>query len=48
MLQFDAAIQGRITVNSLHPDDHGMSILMVGTEGALKVDYEDRLWGMKI
>jgi predicted dehydrogenase len=47
MLQFDAAVQGRIHVNALYPEDRGMSILMVGTEGALKVDYEDRLWGLK-
>jgi predicted dehydrogenase len=47
MLQFDSAVQGRIHVNALYPDDRGMSILMVGTEGALKIDYEDRLWGQK-
>ena len=47
MLQYDAAIQGRIAVNALHPEDRGMSILMVGTMGALKLDYEDRLWGQK-
>lgn len=47
MLQFDAAIQGHITVNALYPEDRGMSILMIGTEGALKLDYEDRLWGQK-
>jgi predicted dehydrogenase len=47
MLQFDAAVQGRIAVNALHPEDRGMSILVVGTEGALRIDYEDRLWGQK-
>jgi predicted dehydrogenase len=47
MLQFDAAIQGRIHINSLYPEDLGMTILMVGTEGALKLDNEDRLWGQK-
>lgn len=47
MLQYDAAIQGRISVNALYPEDRGMSILMIGTEGALKLDYEDRLWGQK-
>jgi predicted dehydrogenase len=47
MLQCDAAIQGRIHANALFPEDRGMSILVVGTEGALKVDYEDRLWGQK-
>jgi predicted dehydrogenase len=47
MLQFDSAVQGRIHINALFPDDRGMSILVVGTEGALKIDYEDRLWGQK-
>jgi predicted dehydrogenase len=47
MLQFDAAIQGRIQANGLYPVDRGMSILAVGTAGALRLDYEDRLWGMK-
>jgi predicted dehydrogenase len=47
MLQFEAAIQGRINANGLYPEDRGMSVLVVGTEGALKVDYDDRLWGMK-
>jgi predicted dehydrogenase len=47
MLQFDAAVQGRIHVNALYPEDRGMTILMVGTEGALKLDTDDRLWGQK-
>lgn len=47
MLQCDAAIQGRIHANALFPEDRGMSIMMVGTEGALKIDYADRLWGQK-
>lgn len=47
MLHFDAAIQGRIHINALYPDDRGMSIQLVGTEGALRLDYEDRLWGKK-
>jgi len=47
MLQCDAAIQGRIHANALFPEDRGMSILIVGTEGALKIDYEDCLWGQK-
>ncbi len=47
MLQHDAAIQGRIHANALHPEDRGMTILMIGTEGALKLDVDDRLWGQK-
>ena len=47
MLQFGSGIQGRITVNALYPEDKGMSVLLVGTEGALRIDYADRLWGMR-
>lgn len=47
MLQHDAAIQGRININALYPEDRAMSILMIGTDGALKLDTEDRLWGQK-
>lgn len=47
MLHFDAAIQGRININALHPDDRGMSVQIIGTDGALRLDYEDRLWGKK-
>jgi len=47
MLQFGAGVQGRITVNALHPSRRGMSILVVGTEGSLRLDEEDRLWGLK-
>jgi predicted dehydrogenase len=47
MLQYEGAIQGRIIANGLFPEDRGMSILVVGTEGALRLDPEDRLWGMK-
>ena len=47
MLQHDSAIQGRININALYPEDRGMSILMIGTEGALKLDNDDRLWGQK-
>lgn len=47
MLHYDAAIQGRININALYPDDRGMSVQVVGTSGALRIDYEDRLWGIK-
>ena len=47
MLHFDSTIQGRININALYPDDRGMSVQMNGVEGALRLDYEDRLWGKK-
>jgi predicted dehydrogenase len=47
MLQFGSGIQGRITASALYPDNLGMSVLLVGTEGALRVDYQDRLWGLR-
>jgi predicted dehydrogenase len=47
MLQFGSGIQGRIAVNDLYPINRGMSIMFVGTDGALKIDNEDRLWGLK-
>jgi predicted dehydrogenase len=47
MLQHVSTMQSRININALYPEDRGMSILMVGTDGALKIDYEDRLWGQK-
>ncbi len=47
LVQFGTGIQGRITVNALYPDNRGMSVLVVGTEGALKIDDQDQLWGLK-
>ena len=46
-LQFGSGMQGRINVTALHPAKQGMSILAVGTEGALKLDYDDKLYGLK-
>jgi predicted dehydrogenase len=38
---------GAITVSGITPGGYGMSILVVGTEGALKLDNQDQLFGMK-
>lgn len=46
MLQFAAGQQGRIAASAIHPENLGMSVLAVGTEGALKIDYSDQLWGL--
>ena len=47
-LQFGSGVQGRITANAMYPGNKGMSILVVGTEGALRLDYDERLWGTKL
>lgn len=47
MLQFGAGQQGRIAASAIHPQDLGMSILAMGTEGALRIDYADQLWGLR-
>ncbi len=46
IIQFGGGVQGRIAVNDLYPTHRGMSVNMVGTDGALKIDNEDRLWGL--
>ena len=45
LLRFANGAQGTITVSSLTPGGYGMSILVVGTQGALRIDNEDQLWG---
>jgi predicted dehydrogenase len=47
LLRFDNGAQGSITVSGLTPGGWGMSILVVGTDGALKLDNQDQLWGMR-
>ena len=46
LLRFANGAQGSITVSGLTPGGWGMSILVVGTEGALRLDNQDQLWGM--
>lgn len=45
LLRFANGALGTITVSALTPGGHGMSILVVGTQGALRLDNEDQLWG---
>lgn len=45
LLRFANGAQGSITASGLTPGGWGMSILVVGTEGALKLDNQDGLWG---
>jgi predicted dehydrogenase len=48
-VQFGGAggVRGRITVSGITPGARGLSILVVGSDGALRLDNEDRLWGMR-
>jgi predicted dehydrogenase len=47
MLRFANGAQGSITVSGLTPGGWGMSIVAVGTDGVLKLDNQDQLWGMR-
>jgi len=47
LLRFANGAHGSVTVSGLTPGGYGMSILVVGTRGALKLDYQDQLWGMQ-
>jgi len=46
-LQFGAGVQARIEASALHPGGRGMTVLLVGTEGALRIDEDDALWGVQ-
>ena len=45
LLRFANHVQGTITVSSITPGGYGMSITLIGTKGALRLDNQDRLWG---
>jgi predicted dehydrogenase len=47
LLRFANGAHGTITVSGLTPGGWGMSILVVGTDGVLKLDNQDQLWGMR-
>lgn len=47
LLRFANGATGHITVSGLTPGGYGMSILVVGTDGALMLDNQDQLFGMK-
>ncbi len=47
LLRFANGARGSITVSGLTPGGYGMSILVVGTKGALRLDNQDQLWGMR-
>lgn len=47
LLRFANGAMGKITVSGLTPGGYGMSILVVGADGALMLDNQDQLFGMK-
>lgn len=47
LLHFANGAQGRITVSGMAPGGYGMSVLVVGSEGVLRLDNQDQLWGMR-
>ena len=47
LVRFANGAMGAITVSGLTPGGYGMSILVVGTNGALRLDNQDQLWGMQ-
>lgn len=47
LLRFANGAMGAITVSGITPGGYGMSILVVGTNGALKLDNQDQLLGMQ-
>jgi predicted dehydrogenase len=50
LVQFGGAaggVRGRITASGITPGARGLLILVVGSDGALRLDNEDRLWAMR-
>ena len=45
LLRFANHVQGTLTVSGLTPGGYGMSITLVGTQGTLRLDHQDQLWG---
>jgi predicted dehydrogenase len=47
LLRFANGVLGTITVSSLSPGEREVSVEVNGTEGALRLDAQERLWGMR-
>ncbi|MBX3012371.1 MAG: Gfo/Idh/MocA family oxidoreductase [Caldilineaceae bacterium] len=45
LLHFAHHVQGTVTASGLTPGGYGMSITIIGTQGALRLDNRDQLWG---
>lgn len=46
-LKFSNGMDGVITASAISPGAPGMTLTLYGTDGALRLDEADRLWGMK-
>ncbi len=44
LLRFGNGMQGRLCTSALAPGGYGIDTLVVGSEGALRLDNRDRLW----
>lgn len=47
LLQFASGASGTITVSGITPGGFGMTVDVVGTHGALRIDNKNQLWGME-
>jgi len=45
LLHFANLAQGSLTVSGIIPGGYGMNTTIIGTEGALRLDNRDQLWG---
>jgi predicted dehydrogenase len=47
MLKFGNGMTGALTASAIAPSTPGMTITIYGTDGALRLDENDRLWGIQ-
>jgi predicted dehydrogenase len=45
LVRFTSGVQGSMTVSGITPGPAGSELTLVGTQGALKLDSQDQLWG---
>lgn len=46
-INFGNGVKGTVLVSGLIPDGKGQTIRIYGTDGALRLDTDDRLWGLR-
>jgi predicted dehydrogenase len=44
LIRFSGGVSGRITASGLTPGGYGLTTLITGTDGALRLDHDDTLW----
>lgn len=47
LVRFANGVQGTLTASGMTPGGYGLNTLIVGSEGALKLDNQDNLWQMR-